>query len=194
MHVNGSIDASSVGFEVMKLFWRESCNGAVGSGTELQGALDAVVFQQGGTNDFGQFASCVTAQKVHLEEAVLGGDKALRKDEVVERGGTNVWHATRIALNGDWLIEAVNGQFSVYLWKRGRERVLDPTTCSNECSEQQDKQDADEYGRISEDTARCMRGFVRFAVGASGDQRRFWSRSGKAHCAMQSLNVWMART
>jgi hypothetical protein len=48
----------------------------------------------------------MAAEGVHLPEAVLCGDEALGKDEVVERGGTDVRNAVVVALDGDWGGEA----------------------------------------------------------------------------------------
>ena len=82
--VDGGVDAAGVEFEPVELIGRQGGEGAVGGGSELEGALGAVVRDHSGAEDFGEFAGGVAAEGVHLPEAVLRGDEALGDDEVVK--------------------------------------------------------------------------------------------------------------
>jgi hypothetical protein len=64
------VDAAGVGFELVELVGREGGDGAVGGAAELEIALKAVVFDEGGAEDFCELASAVAAEGVHLEEAI----------------------------------------------------------------------------------------------------------------------------
>ena len=55
----------------------------------------------GRAEDFRELTCGVTAECLHLPEAVLGGDVTLGDDEVVERCGADVWDAMGVALDGD---------------------------------------------------------------------------------------------
>ena len=50
-----------------------------------QDALDAIVLDEFAAEDFCDLAGGDTAHHVHLPEAILRGDVALRGDEVIER-------------------------------------------------------------------------------------------------------------
>ena len=99
----------------MELVGREGGEGAVGGGADLEGALEAVVGDEGWAEDLGEFAGGVAAEDVHLPEAVLCGDVALGDDEVVERGGADVGDAVGVALDGDGSGEAGDGDGAVEL-------------------------------------------------------------------------------
>ncbi len=74
---DGGVDAARVELEVVELVGRKGGDGAVGGGTKLKGALDAVVVEERGAENFGELAGGVPAKDVHLKEAVLRGDEAL---------------------------------------------------------------------------------------------------------------------
>jgi hypothetical protein len=103
---DGGVDAGGVTLEEVKLVGREDGGGAVGGNAQGEGALEAVVGEERGAEDFGEAAGGVAAEGVHLPEAVLCGDEALSEDEVVERGGTDVRDAVVVAPDGDWGGEA----------------------------------------------------------------------------------------
>ncbi len=52
-------------------------------------------------HDFGEFAVGAAAIDIHLPEAVLRGDVALRDEHVLLRGGVDVGDAVLIAADGD---------------------------------------------------------------------------------------------
>ena len=94
----------------MELVGGEDGDGAVGGGADLQGALEAVVLDEGGAEDLGELAGGVAAEGVHLPEAVLRGDEALGEEEVVEVGGVDGGDAVGVALDGDGGGEAGDGE------------------------------------------------------------------------------------
>jgi hypothetical protein len=77
LEVDGGVDAGGVALEEMELIGGESGDGAVGGGSDEEGALEAVVSEEAGAEDFGEGAGGVAAEGVHLPEAVLCGDEAL---------------------------------------------------------------------------------------------------------------------
>jgi hypothetical protein len=77
LEVDGGVDAGGVAFEEVELIGGEGGDGAVGGGAEEEGALEAVVGEETGAEDFGEGAGGVAAEGVHLPEAVLRGDEAL---------------------------------------------------------------------------------------------------------------------
>ena len=81
---DGGVDAGGVALEEVELVGWEGGDGAVGGGADLEGALEAVVGEEAGAEDFGEGAGGVAAEGVHLPEAILCGDEALGEDEVVE--------------------------------------------------------------------------------------------------------------
>jgi hypothetical protein len=84
LEVDGGIDAGGVALEEVELVGGESGDGAVGGGSEEEGALEAVVGEEAGAEDLGEGTGGVAAEGVHLPEAVLCGDEALGEEEVVE--------------------------------------------------------------------------------------------------------------
>ena len=74
---------------------------ALGGEANLQHALRLVVLDERGTHDFGQLAVGVAAHAIHLPQAILRGDVALRDEKVVEIGGVNVRDAVRVAADSN---------------------------------------------------------------------------------------------
>jgi hypothetical protein len=83
LEFDGGVDAGGVTLEEMELIGGEGGDGAVGGGSDEKGALEAVVSEEGGAEDFGEGAGGVAAKGVHLPETVLCGDEALGDEEVV---------------------------------------------------------------------------------------------------------------
>ncbi len=110
----------------MELIGWECGEGAVGGGAELEGALEAVVGEEGWAEDLGEGAGGVATESIHLPEAVLRGDEALGEEEVVERGGADVGNAVGVALDGDGCGEAGDGDGSVELRERVVQGLVDP--------------------------------------------------------------------
>jgi hypothetical protein len=112
---DGCVHAARVEIEPVELVGGQDGDGAVGGGAQLQGALQAVVLQHGAAKNGGKLAGGVAAQQVHLPQAVLCGDVALREDEVVHGGGVDVGHAARVAGNRDRRGKAVDGERAIEL-------------------------------------------------------------------------------
>jgi hypothetical protein len=119
----------------MELIRRERGKGAAGRGTDLQGALGAVVGEERFAEDGGELAGGVAAEQVHLEEAVLCGDVALSDEEVVEVRRAKVRDAVGIALNCDRSGESGNGDGAVELGKIGEGCVVDPAAQAKEAGD-----------------------------------------------------------
>jgi hypothetical protein len=88
----------------------------------------------------------MAAKQVHLEETILGGNKSLGEDEVVEGCGTDVGRAVDIPLNGDGSGEPGNGQSTVDLRKRCFENMLHVASRSEEGRQTEDEQDGNSNG------------------------------------------------
>lgn len=121
---------------------RQGCDGAVGGGAELEDALDAVVVDESVTEDLREFTGGVAAKDIHLEEAVLRGDKTLGEDEVVEGSRADVRDAVCVALDGDGSREARQGEGSINLRERGDEGVVDIAAKREEASDAEDDEDS----------------------------------------------------
>ena len=101
LEVDGGVDSGGVTLEEVELVGGEGGEGAVGGGSDEEGALEAVVGEEAGAEDLGEGAGGVAAEGVHLPEAILRGDEALGEEEVVERGGAEVGDAVGVTLDGD---------------------------------------------------------------------------------------------
>jgi len=74
------IDAASEGCEIFTIAGGEGFRAAVGYLGDAQNSLLLVVFEAIAAYDFGELAFGEAAHNVHLPEAVLGGDVALREE------------------------------------------------------------------------------------------------------------------
>jgi hypothetical protein len=119
------VDAVGVCLELVKLVRRKEGGGAVSGGPELKVALLAVVRNEGGAEEFGELAGTVTAEGVHLKEAVGSCDVALGEEEVVEVGGVDAGDAMGVAGDGDRGGEAGDGEVAVELGEGGSEVVAE---------------------------------------------------------------------
>ena len=185
----------------MQLIRRERGDGSIGGGANLKDALSAVMRDEAGAQDFGEFSGGMAAEDVHLPEAVLRGDETLRDDEVVERGGVDVRDAMGVALDGDWSGESGDGESPVDLRKGIAHRFAGPVTPTHECcgNQHQNERDEDGYGP-DKDTAAVGGDIANFSVlhalvdRASGEQgrlRRIWIVG--VHALIQSLNGGICR-
>ena len=199
---DGGVDAAGVELEPVQLVGWEGSGGAVGGGTDLEGALGAVVRDEAGAEDFGEFAGGVAAEDVHLPEAVLRGDEALGEDEVVEGGGVDVRDAVGVALDGDGSGEAGDGEGAVDLREGVAHGLAGPVASADEGDSSEEEGEGDEDGDGSEEDATAARGesaFPESAVvgcvwGTAGEQRRFGgSWIVEIHALIQSLNGELAK-
>ena len=90
------IDAARVGGEGGAVGIGQRDVGVFGDAAQAKLARFAIAFEEGGAEDFGEFAGGEAAQGIHLEEAILCGDVPLKEKSVVERGGANVRLAVSI--------------------------------------------------------------------------------------------------
>ena len=95
------IHAARIGFVAGALFRRQVGVDAMRGIAKLKHALRLVVTKQRGAHDFGEFAIGVAAKDIHLPQAILRGDVALRDEHVLLRGGVDVGNAMLIAADGD---------------------------------------------------------------------------------------------
>ena len=167
LEVDGGVDAGGISFEDVKLVGWESGDGAVGGDTKLEGALQPVVNDKAGAEDFGESAGCVSAESVHLPEAVLGGDEALGEEEVVERGGADVRDAVGVAVDGDGSGEAGDVDGTVELGEGVVQGLTEPVAGGEEAD---DGDEDDEGGEDDEEPAEDAAAF--------GLQRGFFGSEG----------------
>lgn len=158
---DGGVDAAGVELELAELVGGEGGDGAVGGGADLQGALGAVVGDEGGAEDLGEVAGGVAAKGVHLPEAVLCGDEALCDEEVVEAGGADVGDAVGVALDGDGTGEAGDGEVAVELGECVAHGLARPVAAAKEGGDGEDDGEGGEDDDGAEEDA-----------GAEGLQRR----------------------
>ena len=145
--IHGGVDAAGVELEPAELLGREDDQSAISCGADLEGALEAVVREQGCAGDFCEVAGDVAAEGAHLPEAVLRCNVALGDDEVVEVCCADVGNAVSVALYGDWSGEAGDGEVAVELG----ERVVEDLACEMAGGEEAaDAEDNDECGENEE--------------------------------------------
>jgi hypothetical protein len=77
LEFDGGVDAGGVALEEVELVGGEGGDSAVGGGSDEEGALEAVVGEEAGTEDLSEGAGGVAAEGVHLPEAVVCGDETL---------------------------------------------------------------------------------------------------------------------
>ena len=128
------IDAAGVGVEALTVGRRQMVVDALGGEANLEHALRLVVLEQRGAQNLRQFAVGAAAQAVHLPQAVLGGDVALRDKHVVLRGGIDVGYAVGIAPYGDGRGETRQMRVAVELRQRGLGGGAKPSSASRASS------------------------------------------------------------
>jgi hypothetical protein len=186
---DGGVDAGSVLLEEVELVRGEGSDGAVGGDAELEGALEAVVDDEGGAEDFGEGAGGVAAEGVHLPEAVLRGDEALGEEEVVERGGAEVRDAVGVALDGDGSGEAGDGDGAVELREGVAHGLAEPVAGGYEADYGDEN---DEGGEGDDDAAEdaAAFGLQRGLLGGEGLVGYYVGigEMGETHGLMASVN------
>ena len=91
------VHAACVDFEIVLVTVAEVLDRVLGEVTKSENALLTIVRESGRAEDFAELTGRVAAREVHLPEAILGGDIALREEEVVEIVSTDVRDALLIA-------------------------------------------------------------------------------------------------
>jgi hypothetical protein len=189
LEVDGGVDAGGVALEEVELVGGEGGEGAVGGGSDEEGALEAVVGEEAGAEDLGEGAGGVAAEGVHLPEAVLCGDEALGEEEVVERGGAEVGDAVGVTLDGDGGGEAGDGDGPVELGEGVAHRLAEPVVGGNEADyDEENCEDGEDDDGAADDAPAVglprgfLRGerFVRDDVGVC--------EMGEAHGLIASVN------
>ena len=97
------VDAASIVFEETAVaFARWTATICSGFRTHLEQSLHTIVRRRGLlAENFRDFAGNVAAGQIHLPQAILGGNVALRSEEIVEIGGLDVGNSVFIAADGD---------------------------------------------------------------------------------------------
>ena len=135
LEVDGGVDAGGVALEEVELIGGRVAMARSAEARMQEGALEAVVGEEGGAEDLGEGAGGVAAEGVHLPEAVLRGDEALGEEEVVERGGADVGDAVGVALDGDGSGEAGDGDGAVELGKGVVHGLAEPVAGGDEADD-----------------------------------------------------------
>jgi len=91
------IDAAGVVVEAAAIVRGYSAVEALSGEADLEDALRFVVLYERGAHDFGEIAVRAAARGVHLPEAVLSGDEALRDEEIVFGGGFDMRNTVSVA-------------------------------------------------------------------------------------------------
>lgn len=117
MLLDEDVDAARVGFHQRAGVFVHRGEVTFGGAREAEGAELFVGFQSEGADDFGELAARGAAHEVELPETILRHDVALGFDGVGERGGADVRDAPVVALDGDFFLEAGEGDGAVELGK-----------------------------------------------------------------------------
>jgi hypothetical protein len=176
----------------MELVGGEGGDGAIGGGSNEEGALEAIMGEEAGAKDLGEGAGGVAAERVHLPEAVLCGDEALGEKEVVERGGAEVGDAVSVALNGDGSGEAGNGDCAVELGEGVLHGLAEPVAGGDEADDGEENDEGGENDGDAADEASAVglsRGLLR-GEGFVWDHIRI-CEMGEAHGFIASVNGGM---
>ena len=131
------IDAARVGGQHGAVFTGDRPRALLRQPGYAQPAELPVAFQRGGTGDFGKLTGRQSAKRLHLPEAVLGGDEALGEVKVIGRRGADVWNAQFVAFDNDRL---GNGSVdrTALRWQRPPREPID-------AGKQRDNRDGDQY-------------------------------------------------
>jgi hypothetical protein len=97
---------------------------ALGNRAELIDPLDLVVLDHGGAQNLRQLSGRVAPKRVHLEEAVLGCDVALRKEQVILCRGGNMRYAVGVTPNLNRLGEPGDNNGAIKLGQARRGGVV----------------------------------------------------------------------
>jgi hypothetical protein len=149
LEVDRSVDAGRVSLEEMKLVRWDGRDSAVSGEAKLKGALKAVVDEQTRAENFGESASAVAAESIHLPETILRSREALGEEEVVERGGADVRDAVGVALDCNGGREAWDRDGTVELWEGVLHALAEPVVRGEGANDN----DEDHEGGESDDDA-----------------------------------------
>ena len=76
----------------------------------------SVVGEAVGSGDFGELSPCESAHDIHLPEAVLRGDIALREEQIGHAGGIKGGDALFVPRDRHLLAQARGDECAVELW------------------------------------------------------------------------------
>jgi hypothetical protein len=189
LEVDGCVDAGGVTLEEVELIGGEGGEGAVGGGSDEESALEAVVCEEAGPEDFGEGAGGVAAEGVHLPEAILRGDEALGEEEVVERGSADVGDAVGVALDGDGSGEAGDGDSTVELGEGVAHGLAEPVAGDDEANDcgQDDENDKDDDDAAEDAAAFGLEGRLLQSERLVGNDVRV-CEIGETHGLIASVN------
>jgi hypothetical protein len=94
------VHPAAVLLEQVNLVRRKLRQRAVGGRADLQRALQPIMRQISRPEDLSQLACRMTADQVHLEQAIASRDEALREDEIVQVRSLDGRDAARVASYG----------------------------------------------------------------------------------------------
>lgn len=129
------VHATRIDFEIVLVGVAEVLDGVLGKVTESKDALLTVVGESRGAKDFAEFTRSITAAEVHLPKAVLSGDIALGKEEVVEVVSTDVRNSLLIADDLHWGAESGDRNGAIELGQSGTGGAKEPQAYAN-CRQQ----------------------------------------------------------
>ena len=112
------VHPARIGFEQHALFAGQRRRIALRRAGESQGAKFLVDGNHRRPEDFRQLAARHAPQQVHLPQAVLRHDVALRLDHVFSGTGADVRDAPAVAIHAHFAVQAIYGDGSVHLRQR----------------------------------------------------------------------------
>ena len=141
MAVDERVYPACVRLELAPLIRWKGCCGTVGRRAQLQITLHLVVQDEFGPEDLRELSGRMTAQRVHLPQAILRGDVALREEQIFHGGGVDGRNALRIARDGDWRMQAFDGERAVDGGQHGAHHVPRPDRSRSDEAGHDDEKD-----------------------------------------------------
>ncbi len=112
------VHAAGIGVEARAFARWQAGIDALRSVAELEYTLGNIVLNQRGPHDFGKLAIGVAAIGVHLPQAILRRDVALRDEEIFLRGSFDMGNAVRVATDNNWSRESGEMEVAIELGQR----------------------------------------------------------------------------
>ncbi len=112
------IYAAGIRFYHLARFGIEERGAALSSAGEAVRSKLLVDGKRSGAQNFRKLPAGHAAEQIHLPEAVLRHDVALRFREIFHGRGPDVRHSPAITFDGGFLLETGQGRAPVELWQR----------------------------------------------------------------------------
>lgn len=135
------IDAGGIGFEGLAQGRARGPELRLGRAVEAEDAHAPVDGEDIRPDHLGQAAGTEAAHRIHLEQPILGVEKAEGEVGVVARGGGDAGHAPIITANGDRGLQSRYLQFARFL-RQAAAQIEEPGT-PRQASQPDQPQDAD---------------------------------------------------